>query len=129
MIYQELIENKPAKVAVLANELRKIILSSSSQLREIIYDGLMVKMAMYMFEPDQVVIVGLSVFDDHANFIVHHYNDVDTSGLTLTGEGGKAKNIRYYAIDEIPAARLTKLINDIISFIDIKNNETNITGF
>jgi len=120
MIYQELIENKPAKVVVIANELRKVILASSSQLKEIIYDGLMVKMAMYMIDPDQIAIVGISVFDDHVNFIVHHYDDVDTSDLTLSGEGGKAKNIKFYSIDEIQETRISKLITDIISFVDIK---------
>jgi hypothetical protein len=126
MIFEDIINNRPAKIGKIAFLLRKIIFESLTNIDERIYGGKKVQNALYSTGGSGNVICGIQASENYCILYIHKSNQVDTSGLKLEGSGKYAKHIKFKNAEEIDQNKIGAVLKHILLVIqeDIrkKNN-------
>ena len=123
MEFKHIVEGKPPEMAAIANYLRHLISSEFPELKEGIFGGKKVKMALYHLGEPNNVALGISPGDHHCQVFIHHFDKVNLRGLKLHGKGKHARHFKFYTKSEAEASELKEVFRAVVAIARSKHVE------
>lgn len=116
MEFADILENRPAELQELAQDVRSILLKIDKRIDENVYGGKKVRIALYSIGGDTQVLYGLSIGKDHVQLYLHHADKpgVDVAGLKLEGKGKHAKHVKIKTLNTEVKKQVTAACKSIL---------------